>query len=152
MLSRKKFFGLFQILSDKRWDVAQKLSTAFSKLKITYPRDYMLSHFLMFDDHFVSFRLLAQIFWTDSWNCLLRSLRIVLTKETFFRTKKCSLLNFGFRAKKFWIFAKKLSRMPNFCSISPEEQFEENNVKKKKDSFVFFQTLRRKTLSCPKNF
>ena len=90
--------------------------------------------------HFFNFRLLAEIFRRVYRNCFLRALRIVL-KQKIFRTKKCFLKNFGFRAKKFWIFAKKSARMPNFCSISPSEHFEENNVEKKKFFLYLFQKL-----------
>ena len=123
-------------MSDKRWDVAQKLSTAFSEMKITYPRAYMLSHFLMFDDHFVSFWRLAQIFWTVSWNCFLRALRVVLTKETFFRTKKCFLMIFRVRAKKVLDLRQKIWQE---WTILKNKQF-----CKEETIFCLFQTLSEK--------
>ena len=96
----------------------------------------------MFDDHFVSFRHLAQIFWTVSWNCFLRAPRLVLTKKTFFRTKKCSLLNFGFRAKKFRIFVKKFCKNGTF--------WKRNNFVKKKETFVVFWIWAKNSGKLPK--
>ena len=41
--------------------------------------------------------------------------------------------------------------MPNFCSISPEEQFEENNVVKK-NFFVFFRLWSKNAGKLPKKY
>ena len=42
--------------------------------------------------------------------------------------------------------------MPNFCSISPKEQFEENNAEKK-NIFISISDIDWKTLgSCPEKF
>ena len=102
--------------------------------------------------HFVSFRLLAEIFWKVYRNCFLQALRIVLTEEMFFRTKKCFSKNFGVRAKKILDLRQKKATQPNFCSSSPVEHLEENNVVKR-NSFLSFSDSERKTLgSCPKNF
>ena len=48
---------------------------------------------------------------------------------------------FGVRAEKFQILGGKMARMPNLCSISPEEQFGETNVEKKKHLLAPLQTL-----------
>ena len=90
--------------------------------------------------HFVSFRLLAGIFRRVYRNCFLRALRIVLTEEKLFRSKKCFKWVSELERKRFRFSAKKLARIPNFCSISPEEHFfKKNNDRKKKHSLVFFR-------------
>ena len=72
--------------------------------------------------------------------------KILSNKEVFFKKIRNQ------SKKKFWIFGKKAARQPNFCSGSPEEHFEGNNVVQKKvlSSFSLFE---RQTLGrCPKNF
>ena len=102
--------------------------------------------------HFFNFRLLAEIFRRVYRNCFLRALRIVLKQKISFEQRSVLSMNFGFRAKNFGFSPKKLARIPNFCSIIPEEHFEENNVVRKK-IFLSFSDSDRKTLeSCPKSF
>ena len=48
---------------------------------------------------------------------------------------------FGVRAEKFYILGEKMASLPNFRSTSPEEQFEETNVEKKKHLLAPFQAL-----------
>ena len=120
------------------------------KLQIQGIKFYHISSWSM--TRFVSFRLLADILWRVYRNCFLRAIRIVLTEEKFFRTKKCFLKFFGVRAKQFEIFDKKSARKPNNCSISPEEYFEENNVVKKRILLSFSDSERKTLGSCPKNF
>ena len=103
--------------------------------------------------HFVSFRLLAGVFWRVYRNCFLRALRIVLTEEKFSRTKKSFSKEFRILSKKNLHFRQtKSAGMPNFCSISPKEQFEENNAEKK-NIFISISDIDWKTLgSCPEKF
>ena len=86
--------------------------------------------------HFLRFRLLAEIFWRVYRNCFLQALRIVLTEENFFRTKKCFLLNFRVRAKEFLDFWQKVWQEWNFLK---KKQFcREETI------FCLFQTLSKK--------
>ena len=139
---KNHFSYLFQTLSEKRWDVGQEnfwLRSQNWKLQIQRTNFYLIPWYSM--THFVRFRILAEIFWRVYWNCFLRALRIVLTEEKFSRIKKCFFMIFGVRAEEFQILGGKMARMPNLCSISPEEQFEETNVEKKKHLLAPFQTL-----------
>ena len=152
MLFRIKFLSFFQILSVKCWDVAEKFLDALSKLKITDPRDEILSHFLMFDDPFCQLPSFSRAFSESLSKLLSSSLEDRFESKRFFRTKKCFLNFFRVRAKQFEIFDKKSARKPNICSISPEEYFEENNVVKKRILLSFSDSERKTLGSCPKNF
>ena len=111
MLFRKKLFCLFQILSNKRWDVAQKLLAAFPKLKIAYPGDQILSHFLMFDDPFCQFpTFLAEVLWKVCRNGLLWALRIVLKEKIFSNEEVFFKIISDLEQKKFKVPANKISR------------------------------------------
>ena len=89
MLERRNILLPFSDSERKTLGSCQKILAAFSKLKNTYPGDKILSHFLMFDDPFCQFPSFSRDIWRVYRNCFLRSLRIVLTEEKFFRTKKC---------------------------------------------------------------
>ena len=123
----------FRLSAKNAGNLPKKLLAAFRKLKITYPRDQILSHFRMFDDPFCQLpTFLAEIFWNVCRNSFLWALRIVLKKKIF-RTKKRFLKNFGFRAKKSLDFRHtKSAGMTKLRSISSKEHFEENNAVQKK--------------------
>ena len=90
--------------------------------------------------HFVSFRLLAGVFWRVYRNCFLRALSIALREEKFSRAKKCFFKEFRILSKKSIHFRQtKSTGMPNFCSISPNEQFEEDNAEKKNIFYIYFR-------------
>ena len=92
------FFRLWAINAGK---LPKKLLAAFSKLKITYPGDQILSNFLMFDDSFCKFpTFLAEIFWKVCRNSFPWGQKIVLKEKKTFEQRSVLFVNFGFRAKK----------------------------------------------------
>ena len=100
--------------------------------------------------HFVGFRLLAEVSWRVYWNCFLQGLRIVLTEEKFFRTKKCSFKDFRFSSQKSLDFRQtKLAGIQKFWSISPRKILRKTMLLRRKilSSFSIFA---RKTLTLPK--
>ena len=95
--------------------------------------------------HFVSFRLLAGVFWRVYRNCFLRALKIVLTEEKFSRTKKSFSKEFFQRVSDF--------EQKNYISGKQNQQecqtsvqlAQKNNLRKtmlKRKTFLYlFQTL-----------
>ena len=84
MKRKKTFFIFFSDIERKMlgcWP--RKLLAAFSKLKITYPREFILSHFLIFDDPFCQFPTFKRGF--------LESLSKLLPSSAEDRFKKKSL-------------------------------------------------------------
>ena len=73
-------------------------------------------------------------------------------KKKFFRTKQCFFFEKSSEMEQknldFW--EKIPARLPEFCSISPEEQIEVDNVVKKKHSFVFFRLWAKNCGKLPK--
>ena len=143
----------FRLSAKNAGKLPKKLLAAFRKLKVTYPRDQILSPYLMFDDPFCQFPTFWQRFfgrfveiafferWGSFW------------KKKIFRTKKRFLKNFGFRAKKSLDFRhKKSAGMTKLRSISSREHFEENKVVQKKTSVVFFKFERWTLGRCSKTF
>ena len=145
MLQRKK---IFISLSDIDWKTLGScpeeiwLRSLTWKLNIQGIKFHLISSGSM--TRFVSFRLLAEVFSEILSKLLSSSVEdrfdrreVLSDKEVFFYWIS------DLEQKSFGFSPKKLSRMPNFCSISPEEQFEENNVVKK-NFFCLFQTLIKK--------
>ena len=87
---KKQFLDPFQTLSEIRWHIRPKnfwLPSLNSKLHIQEIKFYQISCCSM--THFVTFRLLAEIF-PESWSKLLSlSAEDRFEKKKFFRTKKC---------------------------------------------------------------
>ena len=132
----------FRLSAKNAGKLPKKLLAAFRKLKITYPRDQILSHFLMFDDPFCQFpTFLAEIFWKVCRKSFPWRQKIVLKEKKHSSKEVFCLWILDLEQKSFRIPPKKSARMPNFCSISPKEHFEENNVEKKKIFLFRFQTL-----------
>ena len=124
--------AFFRLSAKNAGKLPKKLLAAFRKLKITYPRDQILSHFRMFDDQFCQFPTFSRDI-LESLSKLLPSSAEDRFEKKIFRTKKRFLKNFGFRAKKSLDFRHtKSAGMTKLRSISSKEHFEENNVVQKK--------------------
>ena len=79
---KKHFFVFFRLWAKNPGRLPIKLLAAFSKLKITYQGDQILSPFLMFDDPFCQFpTFLAEIFRKVCRIGFLGALRIVLKEK-----------------------------------------------------------------------
>ena len=78
----------------------KKLLAAFSKLKITYPREYFLSHFLIFDDPFCQFPTFKRGFSESLSKLLLSSAEDRFEGRKSFEERSVFSMNFAFRAKK----------------------------------------------------
>ena len=104
---------------------------------------------------FVSFRLLAEIFWKVYRYGFLWALRIVLKEIISFEQRSVLLMNFGFRARKVSDFWQK-----NGQECQTSVRLAQRNILKKtmlwrRKCFCLFQTLiekrwevARKTFSC----
>ena len=150
MLFRKKFFRLFQVLSDKRWDVAQRLLAAFSKVHFKSPGNYFSSHFLMFDDLLCQFPSFSEIFSSKYRNVFLWVLRIVSKEKKSFEQRSVLRKSFGFWAKKVHI-----SGIQNQQECQTSVQLARRNILKKtmlkrKTFFISISEIDWETLgSCP---
>ena len=79
----------------------RKLLAAFSKLKITDPVEYILSHFLMFDDPFCQFLTFSRYFLESLSKLLPSSAEDRFEGKKSFEERGVSLMKFGVRAKIF---------------------------------------------------
>ena len=151
MLLRTKFLSSFSIFEQKTLWGCRKNVVPFSKLHIKSPGIYFTSDFLMFDDPFCQFPTFSGVFLEGLSERFSLSAEERFEREKSFEQGSVILQNFGVGAKKFRFSAKKSARMPNFCSISPKEHFEENNVVKKKMLLSFSDSDRKTLRSCPRN-
>ena len=101
----KLFFVFFRLWAKNAGKFHKKILAAFWNWKLHIQGIKFYQNFWCSMTHFVSFRLLVEIFWKVYQNGFLWALRIVLKKYFFFRTKKCSFNEFQIQCKKvldFW--------------------------------------------------
>ena len=79
----------------------RKLLAAFSKLKITDPGEYILSHFLMLDDPFCQFLTFSRYFLESLSKLFSLSAEDRFERKKSFEQTGVSLMMFGVRAKIF---------------------------------------------------
>ena len=87
----------------------RKLLAAFSILKITDPGEYILSHFLLFDDPFCQFLTFSRYFLENLSKLLPSSAEDRFEGKKSFEERSVFSMIFAFRAKKLRFPANKVS-------------------------------------------